>query len=91
MTELTKIIDILKNDNLSFHHKCFLLNDKKMPDLPPEICECIITLKNDDKVMAYIDMAISKTHWIEYGDSFTIRKNGRRRFEFKEVKEWKLI
>ena len=91
---LGRIHDFISNDSLSIHEKIvniWLLTNKRedFPKLPPLICPCEITLANSSKFRAYMDT--ESQDWIEYGNTFAIRRNGRRRWKQEEVIEWKFV
>jgi hypothetical protein len=95
MADLGRIYDIISNNELDKHKKIVNIwklsnNIKYFPKLPPLICPCEITLNNGSKYRAYLDQEISQD-WIEYGNTFAIRRNGRRQWKQEDVKEWKLI
>ena len=91
---LGRIYDYLKKD-LTVHQKVvniWLLTNKRedFPKLPPNICPCEITLKNGSKYMAYLDQEFNQD-WIEYGNTWAIRKNGRRNWKIEDVIKWEFI
>jgi len=91
---LGRICDSLKRD-LSFHQKAvniWLLTNKRedFPKLPPLVCPCKITLKNGSRFRAYRDTQY-RDGWIEYGNTWAIRRNGRRNWTLDEVEKWELI
>jgi hypothetical protein len=61
------------------------------PKLPPVICPCKITLKNGSIFKAYRDSEICPDYWIEYGNTFAIRRNGRRQWKIEDVENWEFI
>lgn len=90
---LGRIYDYMKRD-LSIHNKIvniWLLSNKAedFPELPPLIVPCLITLYNGSRFKAYRDTDISQD-WIEYGNTFSIRRNGRRMWCVKEVESWEI-
>ena len=92
---LSKIYSLVKRD-LTVHQKVvniWLLTNKRedFPILPPDICPCNITLKNGSKYRAYIDTEVCGHNWTEYGNTFAIRRNGRRKWEYEEVEKWEFI
>jgi len=92
---LGRINDILSNNNLSKHKKILniwlLTNDiSTFPDMPPDICTCKIVLKNGSQFKAYVDSQQGK-YWIEYGNTFAIKRNGRRRWQNKDVSRWEFV
>lgn len=92
---LGRIYDYVINSGLSNHQKSvniWLLFNKTedFPKLPPEICPCVITLNNGSKFMAYIDSEVCGHNWTEYGNTFRIRRKGRRKWQYNEVKKWEL-
>ena len=83
------------NKDLTVHQKTvniWLLTNKieDFPKLPPPICPCEITLKNGAKFRAYYDPENNKD-WIEFGNTWAIRRNGRRSWKIKNVVKWQLI
>jgi hypothetical protein len=92
---LGRINDFVKHKDLSTHTKIvniwLLTNDREdFPALPPEICPCEITLQNGSRYRAYLDSENSQD-WIEYGNTFAIRRNGRRHWHKEEVIKWEFI
>lgn len=92
---LGRINDFISNDNLSKHKKIvniWLLTNKRedFPKLPPQICPCEITLANGSRFRAYMDTEFSQ-EWIEYGNTFAIRRNGRRSWKQEDVVKWEFI
>ena len=91
---LGDIYDLLKR-GLTFHEKAvqiWLLTNKieDFPKLPPQICGCKIELKNGSRYRAYLDQEYNKD-WIEYGNTWAIRRNGRRNWKVEDVIKWELI
>ena len=91
---LGRIYDYLKKD-LTVHQKAvniWLLTNKRedFPKLPPPICPCKITLKNGSRYRAYLDQQ-SNEDWIEYGNTWAIRRNGRRNWKIEDVVKWELV
>ena len=92
---LGRINDFISNDNLSKHKKIvniWLLTNKRedFPKLPPSICPCEITLANGSRYRAYMDTEFSQD-WIEYGNTFSICRNGRRSWKQEDVVKWEFI
>jgi hypothetical protein len=92
---LGRIYDYLRNDSLSKHNKIiniWLLTNKRedFPELPPCLCACEITLKNGSRYRAYRDTEMTQD-WIEYGNTFTIRRNGRRNWKQEDIIKWEFI
>jgi|TARA_R110000744_G_scaffold371597_2_gene482706 hypothetical protein len=91
---LGRIYDLMKRD-LTVHQKSvniWLLTNKRedFPKLPPQICPCEITLKSGSRYKAYLDQQHNED-WIEYGNTWAIRKNGRKSWNIKDVIKWELI
>jgi hypothetical protein len=92
---LGRINDFISNDNLSKHKKIvniwLLTNNREdFPKLPPSICPCEITLANGSRYGAYMDTEFSQD-WIEYGNTFAIRRKGRRSWKQEDVVKWEFI
>jgi hypothetical protein len=92
---LGRINDFISNNNLSKHKKIvniWLLTNKRedFPKLPPSICPCEITLKNGEKYIAYLDTDRTQD-WIEFGNTFRIRRKGRRNWSREDVVKWEFI
>lgn len=81
---VARIIDLLKNNDLSFHKKILNLaiisgvNTSELK-LPPLVIPCMITLNNGDKHVAYLESNLPPYRyrydndsdnylWVEYGD-----------------------
>jgi hypothetical protein len=95
MGQIGRIYDLISNNSLTKHQKIvnlWLLSNKRedFPKLPPDICPCEITLLDGKKHNAYIDTMFTQD-WIEYGNSFCIRRNGRRNWKQEEVVRWEFI
>lgn len=89
------INDYISNDNLSKHKKIvniWLLTNKRedFPKLPPSILPCVITLADGSRYKAYMDREFTQD-WVEYGNTVSIRKNGRKTWKQEEVIEWEFI
>ena len=95
MNDIDRIYDVLKNKELSFHNKVLNIwvngggTKDTFPELPPLICSCEITLLNGDKFKAYRDNKCKD--WIEYGNTWRIRREGRRMWKNEEVRSWIFI
>jgi len=92
---LGRINDFVSNTELSKHKKIvniWLLTNRRedFPKLPPSICPCEITLVNGSRFRAYMDTEYSQD-WIEYGNTFAIRRNGRRTWNREDVVKWEFI
>ena len=92
---LGRINDYISNENLSKHKKIvniWLLTNKRedFPKLPPSICPCEITLANGSRFRAYMDKEFNQ-EWIEYGNTFAIRRNGRRSWKQEDIVKWEFI
>lgn len=91
---LGRIYDYIKKD-LTVHQKAvniWLLTNKNedFPKLPPQICACMIELKDGSKYRAYLDQEFNED-WIEYGNSIRIQMKGRRNWKIDDVVKWELI
>jgi hypothetical protein len=98
---ISRIVSIMKNDELDFDRK--LNNILKMigidkPELPPLIIPCEITLKDGKKKIAYLEEnkppyrfpdedEDKRGIWIEYGKT----KSPRNNWKIEEVESWKFI
>lgn len=95
MNDIGRIYDLIKNKELSTHNKIINLwvngggTKDTFPDLPPLICTCEITLHNGSRFRAYREQKCP--NWIEYGNTWAIRRNGRRMWNIEEVKSWVFI
>lgn len=103
--KIARIIDLLKNEDLSFHKKvlniCSLMNiDKTELELPPYIIPCKISLNNGEKHIAYLEENRSPFRfpdeeddkrgiWIEYGKKYF--NKSRKNWKIEDVKSWEFI
>lgn len=98
---LGRIYDLVSSKSLSKHQlilNLYKLNNNKLPQFPPPICSCEITLKNGKKHRAILEYKIPPYFYKEEGDNDeffwkVLSTNPFKRYQFtlSEVESWIFI